>query len=87
MNQVVSVQSGLAIKEDQVQGIRDHFSLWFPATSPIQFHVRPDLGMGIQIIAGDRKVAWNLAEYLEELEKEIMAGLFTPKVTDTRVIK
>ena len=24
---------------------------------------------------------------VEELEKEIMAGLFTPKVTDTRVIK
>ena len=33
--------------------------------------------MGIQFIAGDRKVAWNLAEYLEDLEKQIMTGLFT----------
>ena len=87
LNQVVSVQSGLAIKEDQVQGIRERFSQWFPSTSPIQFAVLPDLGMGIQVIAGDRKVAWNLAEYLEDLEKEIMVGLFTPKVTDSRVKK
>ena len=87
LNQVVTVQSGVPIKEDQVQGIRDHFSQWFPTTSPIQFAVLPDLGMGIQIIAGDRKVAWNLAEYLEDLEKEIMVGLFTPKVIDSRVKK
>jgi F-type H+-transporting ATPase subunit b len=87
LTQTVSVQSGMPLSDDQAQGIRERFSQWFPTTSPLQFTVRPDLGMGIQIIAGDRKVAWNLAEYLEELEKEIMAGLFTPKVTDTRVIK
>jgi F-type H+-transporting ATPase subunit b len=87
LKKTVSVQSGLPLSEDQVRSIREYFSQWFTTTSPIQFHVRPDLGMGIEVIAGDRKVAWNLAEYLENLEKEIMAGLFTPKVTATRVKK
>lgn len=73
----VSVQSGLPLSEDQVQEIRKQMEQWFSVTSPIKFHVLPDLGMGIQVIAGDRKVAWNLVEYLENLEKEIMAGLFT----------
>ena len=77
LNREVSVQSGLPLSDDQVQGIREHIEQWFPMTTPIQFHVNNDLGPGIQVIAGDRKVSWNLAEYLEDLEKEIMAGLFT----------
>jgi F-type H+-transporting ATPase subunit b len=77
LNRTVSIRSGLPLSEDQVQGIRERIGQLFPMTSPIQFHVQPDLGMGIQVIAGDRKVAWNLAEYLEDLEKQIMTGLFT----------
>lgn len=80
LNRPVSVQSGLPLSDDQVRGIREHLDQWFPSASTIQFEVAPQLGMGIQVIAGDRKVAWNLAEYLDDLEKEIMAGLFT----DTR---
>ena len=37
---------------------------------------RPELGFGIQVVAGDRKVAWHLADYLQDLEKEIMENLF-----------
>lgn len=87
LKQAISVQSGLAIKEDQVQGIREHLSQLFPTTAPIEFHVSPDLGMGIQVMAGDWKVAWNLTEYLEDLEKKITDGLFTAKDTDIRVKK
>ncbi len=73
----VSIQSGLPLSEDQVQSIRERIGQLFSLTSPIQFDISPDLGMGIQIIAGDSKVAWNLVEYLEDLEKQIMTGLFT----------
>ena len=76
-NRTVSIQSGLPLSEDQVQGIRERIGQLFSLTSPIQFDISPDLGMGIQFIAGDRKVAWNLAGYLEDLERQIMAGLFT----------
>jgi len=77
LDRTVSIQSGLPLSEDQVQGIRERIGQLFSLTSPIQFDISPDLGMGIQIIAGDLKVAWNLVEYLEDLEKQIMAGLFT----------
>ena len=76
-NRTVSIQSGLPLSEDQVQGIRERIGQLFSLTSPIQFDISPDLGMGIQVIAGDLKVAWNLAEYLEDLERQIMTGLFT----------
>ena len=82
-NRPVSIQSGLPLSEDQVQELRERLGQWFSITSSIQFTVVPDLGMGIQILAGDQKVAWNLAEYLEDLEKEIMDGLFS----DIRVKK
>ena len=77
LSRTVSIQSGLPLSEDQVQGIRERIGQLFSLTSPIQFDISPDLGMGIQFIAGDRKVAWNLAEYLEDLESQIMTGLFT----------
>ena len=77
LNRTVSIQSGLPLSEDQVQGIRERIGQLFSLTSPIQFDISADLGMGIQFIAGDRKVAWNLAEYLEDLESQIMTGLFT----------
>ena len=77
LDRTVSIQSGLPLKEDQVQSIRERIGQLFSLTSPIQFDISPDLGMGIQIIAGDLKVAWNLVEYLEDLEKQIMDGLFT----------
>jgi len=83
LNRPVSVQSGLPLSEDQILNIRKRMVQWFPTTSSIQFAVVPDLGMGIQVIAGDQKVAWNLAEYLEDLEKQIMGGLFS----DIRVKK
>ena len=77
LDRTVSIQSGLPLSEDQVQGIRERIGQLFSLTSPIQFDISADLGMGIQFIAGDRKVAWNLAEYLEDLESQIMTGLFT----------
>jgi len=77
LDRTISIQSGLPISEDQIQDIRERIGQLFSLTSPIQFDISPDLGMGIQIIAGDLKVAWNLVEYLEDLEKQIMTGLFT----------
>jgi len=76
MTRPVVVQSGLALNDQQVRGIREQLEQWFPTASTIRFEVAADLGIGIQVVAGDRKVAWNLAEYLEDLEKDIMSDLF-----------
>jgi F-type H+-transporting ATPase subunit b len=76
MARPVVVESGLAIDDNQVRRIKEHFDQWFPSAAAFRFEVEGALGLGIQIIAGDRKVAWHLSEYLEDLEKEIMADLF-----------
>lgn len=71
----VLVRSGLPLTESRVKVLRDQFHQWFPETREIQFESVPELGVGIQVIAGNQKLAWNLTEYLEDLEKEIMADL------------
>ena len=79
MNRAVLVQSGYPLEDGQMHDIQTRLDAWLPGTSSIQFQVEPDLGMGIQMVAGDRKVAWHLADYLEDLEKEILMNLFSDR--------
>ena len=72
----VLVQSGIPLEADDARTLRQGLAQWFPAEADIQLEPAPDLGLGIQLLAGDRKVAWHLADYLEDLEKEIMENLF-----------
>ena len=71
----VLVQSGFELGEEASGRIHGQLSDWFPHAGPIQFEVTDNLGMGIQVGIGDRKVAWNLCDYLEGLEKEILSDL------------
>ena len=72
----VLVQSGIPLEADDVTTLRQGLARWFPVDADIQLEPAPDLGLGIQLLAGDRKVAWHLTDYLEDLEKEIMENLF-----------
>lgn len=77
----VLVRSGLPLTESQVMVLRDQFHQWFPEAREIRFESAPELGLGIQVVAGNQQVGWNLAAYLEDLEKEIMMDLLrdTPR--------
>lgn len=72
----VVVQSGIPFEEDDEKTLRERLSQWFPSKTHIQLEQAPELGLGIQVVAGDRKVAWHLADHLRDLEKEIMENLF-----------
>ena len=72
----IVVQSGIPLEDDDVKTIQERFSQWFPSETRIRMEPAPELGLGIQLVAGDRKVAWHLADYLQDLEKEIMENLF-----------
>lgn len=72
----VVVQSGIPLEEADEKTLMARLSQWFPANTRIQLEPAPELGLGIQLVAGDRKVAWHLADYLRDLEKEIMENLF-----------
>ena len=72
----VVVQSGIPLEESDAEILRQGLSQWFPGETRIQLKSAPELGLGIQLLAGDRQVAWHLADYLQDLEKEIMKNLF-----------
>ena len=72
----VLLQSGIPLETDDVTTLRQGLARWFPEEMAIQLEPAPELGFGIQLVAGDRKVSWHLRDYLEDLEKEIMENLF-----------
>ena len=76
MKRGIVVQSGIPLEDDDVQTVRERLSQWFPGVNRIQFESAPELGLGIQLVVGDRKTAWHLTDYLRDLEKEIMGNLF-----------
>ena len=73
----VLIQLGFEMNEDRSQELRAKLIEWFPKSKSVRFEVEDKLGIGIQVRAGGRKVEWNLADYLEKLEKEIIADLLT----------
>ncbi|MBI9113117.1 ATPase [Maridesulfovibrio ferrireducens] len=44
----------------------------FPDCAEHIFKVEPELGFGIELVAGDRKWEWNLTSYVGDLEKNIL---------------
>ncbi|MCD6224346.1 MAG: hypothetical protein J7K32_02280, partial [Deltaproteobacteria bacterium] len=70
------IQSGFKLDNEQSDFIRKQLSEYFLGAQTIQFQVIEKIGIGIRIKAGDRKVEWNLANYLGGLEKEIFSNLF-----------
>jgi len=70
------IQSGFKLDNGQSEFIRKELSEYFSGAQTFQFQVIEELGIGIRIKAGDRKVEWNLENYLVGLEKEIFSDLF-----------
>ena len=77
----ILVQSGIPFEEDDAKRLREGLRRWFPGDTEIELETAPEIGFGIQLVAGDEKTAWHLSDYLRDLEAHIMDNLFK----DTRV--
>ncbi len=75
---IVKVQSGLPLPPDQSDLLRRQVMGLIPGVEAVSFEACPELGIGLRILAGDRKVEWNLAHYLKELERGVLAELPFP---------
>jgi F-type H+-transporting ATPase subunit b len=75
----VLIQSGLEFGAERAENLRRRIGKWFPKTRAVQFEVADELGLGLQLIVGDTKVAWHLADYLKDLEKGILEDLPTAR--------
>jgi F-type H+-transporting ATPase subunit b len=74
--QELIVQSGIPLDDADDRVLRNRLAAWFPTAAPVRLEVHPELGLGIQLAVGDRMAAWHLADYLTDLEAEIMDNLF-----------
>ncbi|EFK07257.1 putative alternate F1F0 ATPase, F0 subunit B [delta proteobacterium NaphS2] len=72
----ILVQSGIPFEEDDEETLRAGLSRQFGGKTNIRVESVPKLGFGIQLLAGDRKTAWHLADYLQDLETEIFQNIF-----------
>lgn len=71
----LSIRTGLALNQDLQGKLEQALKGLFQTVKSLDFSVEPDLGFGIQLLAGDRKVEWSLARYMESLEGEILGSL------------
>jgi F-type H+-transporting ATPase subunit b len=76
----IKFRSGFEI-DDTLRGrVRNVMKDTFSATTAVDFSINPDLGFGLQLVAGDRKIDWNMNRYLQEMEDEVLRVFkFSPK--------
>lgn len=58
--------------KDELAGVLESV---FPAADGFEFVVSEGIGFGIELVAGDWKLTWNLSVYLEGMEEEIHRSL------------
>ncbi len=74
-NREVIVRTGFNCTESYQQRISSFLNDFFPACNERVFSTDQKLGLGIELIAGDRKWEWNLKSYVSELEKNILTEI------------
>ena len=72
----VLVQSGIPFELEDEETLRAGLGSLFSDKTKIRVESVPKLGFGIQLLAGDRKTTWHLADYLQDLETEIFQNIF-----------
>ncbi|MFC1868943.1 hypothetical protein ACFL0H_12535 [Thermodesulfobacteriota bacterium] len=76
-NGVMLLQTGFSLDEKTSDESRKKIMELFPDIQSVKFEVSDELGIGVKAMVGDNKIEWNLSNYLEGLEKEILADLST----------
>lgn len=71
----VVVRSGFDLDEHGREAVQGFLGERLRGGAEFRFEVLKDLGMGIQVMVGDRKVEWNLSDYLDDLEEKIFEKL------------
>lgn len=77
-NSSVIVQSGFELSESLKEKITEKLARLIAKERHVDFKVNQDLGFGIEMIAGDYKIEWNLSRYLQDIEKDVTRTLQIP---------
>lgn len=72
------VQSGFELSESLENKIKEKLDQLIAKEKQVDFKVNQDIGFGIEMIAGDYKIEWNLSRYLQDVEKDVLRTLQMP---------
>jgi F-type H+-transporting ATPase subunit b len=78
------VRSAFDIPASQRATIQDMLSEAFGTKVRLRFETSPDTVCGIELIAGDQKLAWSIADYLANLEKKVKSLLDAPNILEAQ---
>ncbi|MEA2084778.1 MAG: hypothetical protein U9O82_11220 [Thermodesulfobacteriota bacterium] len=68
----LSLKSGFALTDEMKNRLRTELHHLLKPDVTLTFAVEPDLGLGIELVSGDRKIEWNINRYVLDIEKEVM---------------
>ncbi len=71
----LSLKSGFALTDEMKNRLRTELHHLLEPNLTLTFAVEPDLGLGIELVAGDRKIEWNINRYILDIEKEVMRAM------------
>ncbi|NDV27628.1 ATPase [Desulfovibrio sp. JC010] len=74
-NSEILIRTGFEHTDLQEQKLKQLLEELFPVQNERIFSNDPRLGLGIELIAGDRKWEWNLSSYVTELESKILTEI------------
>jgi F-type H+-transporting ATPase subunit b len=78
------VRSAFDLPEEQRVAIKNDLNETFSFEIQIRFETVPELISGIELITNGEKIAWNIADYLESLEKGVNELLIETDKSSTR---
>jgi F-type H+-transporting ATPase subunit b len=78
------VRSTFDIPATQRATVHEALSEIFATDIHLRFETSPDIVCGIELIAGDQKLSWSIAEYLANLEKKVTALVDAQSLLATR---
>ncbi|WP_419779430.1 ATPase [Maridesulfovibrio sp.] len=71
----ILIRTGFEHTDLQEQKLKQFLEELFPVENERIFSSDPKLGLGIELVAGDRKWEWNLNSYIAELETRILSEI------------
>ncbi len=77
----VVIRSAFALQQQQKQALTEQLKKVLSLTQTITFELEPDLISGIELISNGHKLAWNVTDYLAELDQGISSLLTDHKVS------
>jgi F-type H+-transporting ATPase subunit b len=71
----LQVLTGFPLNNQQKETLRSKLGLTFSSFNDVNFSDDEALGLGIRLLANDRKWEWNLSRYMQDIEKEIIQSM------------